>query len=267
MDSLDFRKALSLAIERSEINETFFLGVGTEASLCPADTPPYFNSDRWDEEFGRFAPDEANAILDSIGLEQKDSEGYRLLPSGERLVLRLDAVSGSFLPYPEMGERIGQMWKDVGIQLIVNPVERSLWEERMNANQPMMSLFETGEWNPETVTRLIPQNRWSPVAGVWGSIPNPDPAEYDGPQWQKDQILKHWEAIQTLDPAERRQRYVEGMEILCDNQPILGMVVKVPTYTTLVKNDVRNVPKPFEWVVYAQTPGNGLPEQMFQIQE
>jgi peptide/nickel transport system substrate-binding protein len=265
--SLDFRKALSLAIERSEINETYFLGVGTEASLCPANTPPFFNSDRWDQEFGRFAPDEANSILDSIGLDKKDSEGYRLLPSGKRLVLRIDAVSGSFLPYPEIAESIGQMWKDVGIQLLVNPVERSLWIERSDANEPMMSIFETGEWNPETVTRLIPENRWSPIAGVWGSTPNPDPADYDGPQWQKDQILKHWEAIQTLDPTERRQHYVEGMEILCDNQPILGMVVNVPVYTALIKNNVRNVPKPLEWVVYAQTPGNGMPEQFFEIPE
>ncbi len=265
--SRDFRKALSLAIERNEINETFFLGVGTESSLCPANTPPYFNSDRWDNEFGQFDPEQANALLDSIGLDKKDAEGFRLLPSGERLVLRIDAVSGSFLPYPEIGESIAQMWKNVGIQLNVNPVERSLWGERMNANQPMMNLFETGEWNPETVARLIPQNRWSPVAAVWGAAPNPDPAEYDGPQWQKDQILKHWEAIQTLDPDLRRQRYVEGMEILCDNQPLLGVVVNVPVYTTLIKNDVRNVPKPMEWVVYAQTPGNGYPEQFFQIQD
>jgi peptide/nickel transport system substrate-binding protein len=265
--SLEFRKALSLAIERSEINETYFLGVGKEASLCPANSSPFFTSDRWDQEFGRFAPDEANEILDSIGLDQKDSEGYRLLPSGKRLVLRMDAVSGSFLPYPDIGESIAQMWQEIGIQLIVNPVERSLWEERMNANEPMMNLFETGEWNPETVTRLIPQNRWSPIAAVWGATPNPDPAEYDGPEWQKQQILKHWEAIQTLDPEERRQRYIEGMEILCDNQPLIGMVVDVPVYTTIIKNNVRNVPKPLEWVVYAQTPGNGLPEQMFMIQE
>jgi peptide/nickel transport system substrate-binding protein len=265
--SLEFRKALSLAIERSEINETYFLGVGKESSLCPANASPFFNSDRWDQEFGRFAPDEANEILDSIGLDQRDSEGYRLLPSGNRLVLRIDAVSGSFLPYPEIGETIAQMWQDIGIQLIVDPVERSLWIERSDANEPMMSLFETGEWNPETVTRLIPENRWAPIAGVWGLTPNPDPADYDGPQWQKDQILKHWEAIQTLDPDQRRQAYIEGMNILCDNQPILGMVTGVPVYTTLIKNNVRNVPKPFEWVVYAQTPGNGLPEQMFQTQE
>lgn len=265
--SLEFRQALSLAIERSEINETYFLGVGTEASLCPANTPPYFNSDRWDEKFGRFAPDESNAILDSIGLENKDSDGYRLLPSGKRLVLRIDAVSGSFLPYPEMAETLGQMWKDIGIQLVVNPVERSLWIERSEANEPMMSLFETGEWNPETVARLIPDSRQAPLAAVWGNVPNPDPADYDGPEWIKDQVLKHWEAIQTLDSAERRQKYIEGMEIMCDNQAMLGMVVNVPVYTSLIKNNVRNVPKPLEWVVYAQTPGNGMPEQFFEIPE
>lgn len=265
--SRDFRKALSLAIERSEINETFFLGVGNEASLCPANASPYFPSDRWDEEFAGFNLEEANAILDSIGLEQKDAEGFRLLPSGERLVLSIDAVSGAFLPYPEIGERIAQMWQEIGIQLQVNPVERSLSEERMNANEHMMYLFETGEWNPETATRLIPGNRWGYPATQWGSTPNPDPADYDGPQWLKDQILKHWEAIQTPDPEQRRARYIEGMEIMCDNIPIIGMVVNVPVYTTLIKNNMRNIPKPMEWVVYAQTPGNGLPEQFFMIQE
>lgn len=265
--SRDFRKALSLAIERSEINETFFLGVGNEASLCPANASPYFPSDRWDEEFARFDLDEANTILDSIGLDQRDDEGYRLLPSGERLVLSIDAVSGSFLPYPEIGERIGQMWEEVGIQLQVNPVERSLWINRTDANEPMMSLFETGEWNPETATRLIPDTRQGYLGSLWGSTPNPDPADYDGPQWQKDRVLKHWEAIQTPDPEERRARYIEGMEIMCDNIPIIGMVVNVPVYTTLIKNDMRNIPKPMEWVVYAQTPGNGYPETFFMSQE
>ena len=266
--SLDFRKALSLAIERSEINETFFLGVGTEASLCPADTPPFYNSSRWDEEFGRFDPDEANAILDSIGLDQKDAEGYRLLPSGERLVLSIDAVSGAFLDYPSIGERIAQMWgENIGIQLRVDPVERSLWNERMDANQPMMNLFETGEWNPAASARLLGSNREAPIANVWGNTPNPDPAEYDGPEWLKEQMLRHWAAIQEPDPEQRQQLYIEGTEIRCDNQPLLGIVVDVPVYTTLIKNNVRNIPKPMEWVVYAQTPGNGYPEQFFEIQE
>lgn len=266
--SLDFRKALSLAIERSEINETFFLGVGTEASFCPQDTPPYFNSSRWDDEFGRFDPDAANEILDSIGLDQRDSEGFRLLPSGKRLTLRMDAVSGAFLDYPSIGERVAQMWQEeIGIHLTVNPVERSLWGERMNANQPMMNMFETGEWNPAVSARLLPSVRWAPIAEAWAATPNPDPAEYDGPEWIKEMVAKHWAAIQEPDPAKRQQLLIEGTEIMCDNQARLGIVVDVPVYTTLIKNDVRNVPKPMEWVVYAQTPGNGLPEQFFQVQD
>jgi peptide/nickel transport system substrate-binding protein len=266
--SLDFRQALSLAIERDEINETFFLGVGKEASLCPANTPPYYNSDRWDEQFGRFDPDEANSILDSIGLDQKDSEGYRLLPSGRRLTLQIDAVSGAFLDYPSISEQIAQTWaREIGIQMTIRPVERSLWIERSQANQPMMSMFETGEYNPAALPRLLPSDRWAPIAAVWANVPNPNPDDYDGPEWIKEQVARHWAAMQEPDPDRRRQLLVEGTEIMCDNIARIGMVVDVPVYTTLIKNNVRNVPRPLEWVVYAQTPGNGLPEQMFMIQE
>lgn len=266
--SVEFRKAMGLAIERSEINETFFLGVGKEASLCPANTPPYFNSSRWDEEAGVFDPDRANEILDSIGLDQRDGEGFRLMPNGERLVLRIDAVSGAFLDYPSIAERVAQMWaENVGIQMTVNPVERSLWIERSEANQPMMSMFETGEYNPAALPRLLPSERWAPVAQDWANDPTPDPADYDGPEWIEQQVLKHWEAMREADPARRQQLLIEGTEIMCDHYARLGFVVDVPVYTTLIKNNVRNVPKPLEWVVYAQTPGNGYPEQMFLLQE
>jgi peptide/nickel transport system substrate-binding protein len=267
LQNRDFRKALSLAIERTEINETFFLGAGREASFCPQDTPPFFTSDRWDEEFGRFAPEEANEILDSLGLDQRDAEGYRLLPSGERLTLMIDAVSGAFISYPEIAERVGQMWREVGVDLQVNPVERSLWQERMEANQPMLNMFATGDWNPEVAPRLLPTERWAPVAAAWASTPNPDPADYDGPQWIKDMVLKHWEASQEPDPQKRRQLYIEGTEIMCDNHARLGMVVDVADLTVLIKNNVRNVPTPLERNVYAQTPSHAYPETWFVVQE
>lgn len=206
--------------------------------------------------------------LDSLGLDQKDGEGFRLLPSGQRLTLRIDAVSGAFLDYPSIAERIAQMWaENVGIHLTVNPVERSLWIERSEANQPMMSMFETGEYNPAVLPRLLPSSRWAPVAAVWSNTPNPDPSAYDGPEWIKEEVLKHWAAYQEPDPDKRLQLLVEGTEIMCDNHARLGIVVDVPVYTTLIKNNVRNVPKPMEWVVYAQTPGNGYPEQFFLLPE
>ena len=263
LQSRDFRKALSIAIERGEINETFFLGAGTEASFCPADTPPFFTSDRWDEEFGQFNPEPANEILDSLGLDQRDSEGFRLLPSGERLTLQIDAVSGAFIDYPSMAERVGQMWADVGIDLNVNPVERSLWTERQEANQPMMSMFATGDWNPEVAPRLLPSSRWAPLAAAWAAEPNPDPAAYDGPEWIKEMVAIHWQASQEPDPATRRQLYIEGTEIMCDAHARLGMVVGVPDLTVIAKNNLRNMPKPLERNVYAQTPSHAYPETWF----
>lgn len=267
LQNRDFRKALSISIERSEINETFFLGVGKESSYCPAGTLPYFNSDRWDEEFARFDLDEANQILDSLGLDARDGDGFRLLPSGEPLILRIDAVSGSFLPFPEIAERLGQTWQEVGINLQVNPVERSLWIERSEANEPMMSLFETGEWNPAVSDRLVPDIRWAPITRLWANSADRAETPYEGPAWIADMVEKHWAAMNEADPDRRLELFVEGSEIMCDNQPVLGIVVDVPVYTTLVKNDMRNIPMPFEWVVYAQTPGNGYPEQFFMLQE
>ena len=266
--SIEFRRALALAIERDEINETFFLGVGKESSFCPANTPPYFNSDRWDQNAGRFDPVEANRILDSLGLDKRDAEGFRLLPSGQRLTLRADAVSGAFLDYPSIGERIAQMWAEhVGIYMTIQPVERSLWIERNQGNISMMNIFETGEYNPAALPRLLPTERWAPIAQAWANVPNPNPDDYDGPEWVKQQVLKHWAAMSAADPDERRRLLIEGTEIMCDGYARIGIVVDVPVYTTLIKNNVRNVPKPFEWVVYAQTPGNGLPEQFFLLQD
>ena len=201
-------------------------------------------------------------------MDQKDADGFRLLPSGKRLTLRFDAVSGSFLDYPAIGERIAQMWaENIGVDLQINPVERSLWIERTTANEPMGSLFETGEFNPTVVDRLLPDIRRAPIASVWSHVPNPDPADYDGPQALKDQVAKHWAAMQETDPEKRMQLFIEGTEIMCDQHALLGVVVNVPVYTTLIKNNVHNVPKPMEWVVYAQTPGNGYPETFYEVQE
>lgn len=264
----DFRRALSLALEREEFNEIYYLGVGRPASYCPAGASPYFASDRWDEEWGRFDVEEANRLLDEIGLTERDSEGYRLHPDGSgRLTLIMDAVSGAFLDYPSIGEMITQQWAEIGIHLNVNPVERSLWVERHQGNQHMMSVFEVISWHPETESVFIRTSREFPEGSSWASQETRDPDEYDGPEWYKELAELHWQARAEPDADIRHQIYMEATEIFCDNQPNLGVVVDVPVWTTLIKNYVRNVPKPLEWVVFAQTPANGYPETWFILQD
>ena len=73
----DFRRALSMGIDRNQLNETFFLGVGTPGSAVPGEDSPYFPGKEWRTKWSTLDLAQANALLDKIGLTKKDSEGYR----------------------------------------------------------------------------------------------------------------------------------------------------------------------------------------------
>jgi len=73
-----FRRALSLAINRNEINQVIYYGFVREGndtvfSDCPLFKPEY--STAWAE----FDLKKANALLDEIGLTERNGEGLRLL--------------------------------------------------------------------------------------------------------------------------------------------------------------------------------------------
>ena len=67
----DFRAALSMGIERDEINEVFFLGLGEIGGLCAGWDDPNNPGKYIGEDYVQFNPDAANALLDSIGLDKK----------------------------------------------------------------------------------------------------------------------------------------------------------------------------------------------------
>jgi len=115
----DFRLALSLAIERDEINEGIFLGTGKPRSSVPAAWTPYYPGPDYETKYAIYDPAEANAILDRIGLDKKDSDGFRLRPDGKRLELRLHSLTKSFLNWPSLAEVIKSHWKAVGIDVMV----------------------------------------------------------------------------------------------------------------------------------------------------
>ena len=79
-----FRRALSLAINRAEINELLYFGKGTpsQAAVPPGSiyhVPEHFQRD------AAYDPDEANRILDEMGLEM-GADGIRRRPDGKGAV-------------------------------------------------------------------------------------------------------------------------------------------------------------------------------------
>lgn len=122
MRTRDFRVALSLAINRDDINDSVFMGVGAVQSWVPHPSTPYYPGLDVAQMNIQYDPDEANRLLDLIGLTERDAEGFRVRPdNGKRLVL--DFVLGGSPSMPggtaedlPVVELIIPMWADVGIE-------------------------------------------------------------------------------------------------------------------------------------------------------
>jgi peptide/nickel transport system substrate-binding protein len=142
MNTADFRRALALGIDREQVNETFWLGTGTPSSVVPADHNKYNPGPEYRTLWATHDPKKANEMLDKVGLDKKDAEGYRLRSDGKgRLRIEITTLGGQFLQFTQIAEMIREQWKKIGIDLIVQEVERSLAIKRGAANEQQLSAW------------------------------------------------------------------------------------------------------------------------------
>ena len=150
-NTADFRRALSLGIDRDQINETFWLGTGTPSSVVPADHNRYNPGPEYRTLWSTHDPKKANEMLDQIGLDKRDSEGYRLRSDGKgRLRVEITTLGGQFLQFTQISEMIREHWKKIGIDLTVQEIERSLAIKRSAANEQQL-----GAWNNDGSEHLF----------------------------------------------------------------------------------------------------------------
>jgi peptide/nickel transport system substrate-binding protein len=245
----DFRNAFSLGIDRAQMNEAFWLGLGTPGSPIPEDTSPYNPGPEWRTKWHVKDIKQANDLLDKVGLTKKDSEGYRLrTDNGQRLRLQVMTISGSFLDFGQIGEMVTQQVKQIGLQLDVSVLERTLATTNAQGNKHQMFL-----WTCDGTEKLP----------LWPqfTLPLSDPGAYLGP------LFSNWYASggkvgkQPTDPQllqainlffssfgqAQDQRYKtiqEVWKIAVDQCWTVGTVGLSPAVlgVRIVKNNVGNVP-------------------------
>ena len=169
----DFRRALSLGIDRDQLNEIFWLGLGTPGSLAPAENNPYSPGPEYRTLWSTYDPVQANQMLDALGLTKKDAEGFRLRTDGKgRLVLVVNALGAQFLQVTQIGEMIATQWKKIGIKAEVVELERSLATQRVLANEQQMRV-SWGDGSEHLFTfpfHVFPFDNGSefgPLYGLW----------------------------------------------------------------------------------------------------
>ena len=132
-NDIRFRQALSLAINRDEINEVVYSGqaVPRQATILPSVS--YFKPE-WAASFAEYDPQRANALLDEMGLTERDRNGNRLRPDGKPVHLVIEtAVSVGATISSKLFELVQEYWKALGFEVTIKFQEAALWTQRRDS--------------------------------------------------------------------------------------------------------------------------------------
>ena len=140
--NLKFRQAMSVAINRAEINEVAYFGLGQAQQYIGFSPTPSFVSDETLNSYAQFDVAMANKLLDEAGVVDQDGDGMRDLPNGDKLVLNLQvATQGISIKLVEL---VAQNWKDVGIDNTVKEVTTDEYRSAQSANQLDVTMYAKG---------------------------------------------------------------------------------------------------------------------------
>jgi len=254
MRDLRFRRALSLAVDRHEINQVIYFGLAIEGqnTLLPQ-SPLYIQKYRTD--WAGFDLREANRLLDLIGLK-KGSDRMRQLPDGRPLEIIVEN-SGESTEQSDVLELIRDSWRRIGIKLFAKPSQLTLFRRRVFSGETLMSIdkgIENGlatagmspwEFAPTTQQQLEwPKwGQYYETKGEAGEAPNLPSAI------RLKELYAEWLAATSHD--EHAQIWHEMLRIWADEVFSIGTVAGV-LQPVVVSARLRNVP---EEGIYNWDPG------------
>ncbi|MEO9297265.1 ABC transporter substrate-binding protein [Devosia alba] len=266
-NTLEFRHAMSLAVDRQALIDAVFVGQGSPAQPSIIEGDPLYN-EQLSKQFTEFDPARANEMLDAI-IPDKDGDGYRLDSEGRRvsIIFEIDQSRTTFL---DMFELALPMFRAVGIDAQMRTMDRSLWEERVRRGREYDATAHQFGANSGIAAMLdarfyVPINSNCFYAPGW-SLYYTDPtneAAVEPPPAVKAQQDLYRTLVGTADPATQNELMAQVLQNAADLFFTFGVSLPPDGYG-IVKNSVVNLldtmPNSFGW----PTPGPARPEQFFK---
>lgn len=244
--NLDFRVALSVALNRAQMNEIVFYGLGDAHPATPLRTMEFFR-DEWYNDNLAYDPDRANQLLDAVGLAEKDSEGFRLNPeTRERfsLVVEVGVQEGT---KERLCELVSNDWRAVGIEGACQIIDGTLQQERLNNNETVVSAWHLGRstllgrGTPDTFAfENCAANNWARQWCIWfvsggeSGIEPPQDIKDLNALWQEFKQT----ATGTPEAIELGGRYYAYFAEQMPQIPTVGLIPQ----PVIVHNRLKNVP-------------------------
>jgi len=256
MQDARFRRALSLGIDRHEINMVTFFGLGKEVADSPLMQSPLFNPE-FASAWAQHDPVLANRLLDQVGLEKRDEDGTRLLPDGKRAELIIETAGESTVE-TDVLQLITDHWQVLGIKVFTRATQRDIFRSRLKAGNTMMSVWSgldnaipQPSMSPE---ELAPSNdsqtQW-PQWGLYGMTGGKSGIEPDLASAKR--LLSLWQEWQQSRDDETRKRIWNDMLKLYTSEVFSIGTVNSTLQPIVVSKKLHNVPKE---EVYSFQPGS-----------
>ena len=255
MRDVRFRRALSLGIDREELNQVVYIGLAKPSNNTIMPRSELFKPE-YATKWADYDPKLANKLLDEIGLTKKDSQGFRLLPNGRPATIVVEHASEETEDNDTLA-LIADNWKKIGIKMLSKPQTRDNLRLRTSSGEALMTAFAgvvTAAPTPNTSPKefaptMLGGLQWS----RWGMF-----VESKGKQGEKCDLasacklldyVKEWETGATVE--DRRKAWDKILTSNADEVFSIGTVngVRQPI---VVGPKIRNVPKE---AYYAWDPG------------
>ena len=246
-----FRRALSLAINRPEMNAIIYFGRGTPRQVTAHPSSSYFEP-AFARAYTDYDPVTAKELLDAIGLEDRNGDGLREYPDGTPLTITLEFIDWE-TPKAITLELVATYWREAGIDLRLKVVDSNLQSARAQAGDMQMTV-----WHADRVTDILlplQPDWWVPRRAGWDMAMWNDWARWyqtDGRLGEEPppvmRQLQAWSDEMRVTMDESR-RIALGKKILASNAEnvwCIGTVGLAP-HPVVVTRRLRGIPPKAIW--------------------
>ena len=252
-----FRQALSLGINRNDINKALFFGLATEGNNSVLPASPLFSQKNLSEG-AAFNPKAANALLDQLGLKARNGEGTRLMADKRPLELIVE-IAGESKEETDILQLIAQHYRQIGVKLVIKPSDRTVMRNRAFSGDAMMTAWsgwDTGIPSPDmSPDELAPTRQDTLSWPKWGNYFETRGKSGDAPDTAEAKELlalnAGWNGAKSA--PERQAAWNRMLSIHAQQHFIIGTVAGV-MQPIVVRSTLKNVPEKgiFSWDPGAQ---------------
>lgn len=239
-----FRRALSMAIDRDELNQQFFFGLANvSGNTVMPDSPLY------DEKFANawinLDIDAANTLLDEMGLKIGD-DGIRVLPDGRPAEIVLEGSGNS--EETDVVELLKGYWLEIGIKVFSRNIPRENLRRRALSGETLISIgvgLDLGLAVPDLApNELAPTSQSQANWPKWGNYHDSNGVSGESSDiaevQQLTKLFGEWSVSETT--SQRESIWKDMLGIYADQAFSIGIANGV-MQPIVYRNTLKNIPE------------------------